>query len=79
VVSAYNNSIYGLVVVLIFFSDPYSWVRFELGRGALKINSRQSYNLNNISITPIASPSLSRTSLLPVKKNKKKTGFDKKS
>jgi|GraSoiStandDraft_24_1057298.scaffolds.fasta_scaffold02457_6 hypothetical protein len=28
---------------------------YELGRGALKIHSRQSNNLNNISITPFTS------------------------
>jgi NADH-ubiquinone oxidoreductase chain 3 len=67
VVSAYNNSIYGLVTVLIFLAILTAGFVYELGRGALKIHSRQSNNLNNISISPIASPSLSRTSLLPKK------------
>lgn len=56
VVSAYNNSIYGLVIVLIFLVILTAGFVYELGRGALKINSRQSNNLNNISITPVASP-----------------------
>jgi len=57
VVSAYNNSIYGLVIVLVFLAILTAGFVYELGRGALKINSRQSNNLNNISITPVASPS----------------------
>ena len=63
VVSAYNNSIYGLVVVLIFLAILTAGFVYEIGRGALKIHSRQSNNLNNISIVPIAS--LSRTSSFP--------------
>lgn len=57
VVSAYNNSIYGLVIVLIFLVVLTAGFVFEIGRGALKINSRQSNNLNSIYITPVASPS----------------------
>jgi len=56
VVSAYNNSIYGLVIVLVFLAILTAGFVYELGRGALKINSRQSNNLNNISITPVAYP-----------------------
>jgi NADH-ubiquinone oxidoreductase chain 3 len=57
VVSAYNNSIYGLVIVLVFLSILTAGFVFEIGKGALKINSRQSNNLHNIYITPVASPS----------------------
>jgi NADH-ubiquinone oxidoreductase chain 3 len=67
VVSAYNNSIYGLAIVIVFLVLLTTGFIYEIGRGVLKIHSRQSNNLNNISITPIASPSLSRTSLLPKK------------
>jgi hypothetical protein len=54
VVSAYNNSIYGLVIVLIFLALLTAGFVYELGRGALKIHSRQS---NNLSITPVFSVS----------------------
>ena len=45
VVSAYVNSIYGLVIVLIFTITLTLGFVFEIGRGALQINSRQ--NLQN--------------------------------
>jgi NADH-ubiquinone oxidoreductase chain 3 len=57
VVSAYNNSIYGLVIVLVFLAILTAGFVFELGKRALNINSRQSENLNNISITPVSSVS----------------------
>lgn len=50
-VSAYNNSIYGLVIVLVFLAILTAGFVFEIGKGALKINSRQSNNLNNIYIS----------------------------
>jgi len=53
VVSAYVNSIYGLVVMLIFFLALTLGFAFELGKNALKIDSRQMvtfYN-NNASTT----------------------------
>lgn len=56
VVSAYNNSIYGLVIVLLFLLILTAGFVFEIGKGVLKINSRQSNNLNNIYL---ASPSSS--------------------
>ena len=46
-VSAYNNEIYGLWVVLIFLAVLTAGFVFEMGRGALKINSRQTANFNN--------------------------------
>jgi NADH-ubiquinone oxidoreductase chain 3 len=46
VVSAYTNSIYGLVVMLIFFLVLTLGFAFELGKNALKINSRQTRKLN---------------------------------
>ena len=45
VVSAYVNSIYGLVIVLIFTITLTLGFVFEIGRGALQINSKQ--NLKN--------------------------------
>lgn len=59
VVSAYNNSVYGLVIVLVFLVILTAGFVFEIGKGALKINSRQSNNLNNISITPSPEKSVS--------------------
>ena len=47
VVSAYTNGIYGLVIMLVFFLVLTLGFAFELGKNALKIESRQSYNINN--------------------------------
>ena len=44
IVSAYLNSIYGLIIMLIFFLILVLGFAFELGKNALKIDSRQSYN-----------------------------------
>lgn len=44
VVSAYSNGIYGLVIMLIFFLVLTLGFAFELGKNALKIESKQ---LNN--------------------------------
>ena len=41
VVSAYTNGIYGLVIMLIFFLALTLGFAFELGKNALKIDSRQ--------------------------------------
>jgi NADH-ubiquinone oxidoreductase chain 3 len=40
--SVYDNGIYGLIVVLIFIGIITAGFVFELGKGALKIDSRQS-------------------------------------
>jgi len=45
VVSAYANGIYGLVIMLIFFLALTLGFAFELGKNALKIDSRQMINL----------------------------------
>lgn len=49
VVSAYANGIYGLMLMLIFFLVLTLGFAFELGKGALKLTSRQ----NNLEIKPI--------------------------
>jgi NADH-ubiquinone oxidoreductase chain 3 len=41
VISAYNNNIYGLVIMLIFFLVLTLGFVFELGKKALKIDSKQ--------------------------------------
>ena len=46
VVSAYTNGIYGLVIMLVFFLVLTLGFAFELGKNALKIESRQVYNFN---------------------------------
>ena len=46
IVSAYTNSIYGLCIMLIFFLVLTLGFAFELGKNALKIESRQVYNLD---------------------------------
>jgi NADH-ubiquinone oxidoreductase chain 3 len=45
IVSAYTNGIYGLIIMLIFFFILTLGFVFELGKNALKIESRQ---INNI-------------------------------
>ena len=42
--SVYENGVYGLIIVLIFIGIITAWFVFELGKNALKIDSRQSYN-----------------------------------
>ena len=42
IVSSYTNSIYGLIVMLIFFLVLTAGFAFEIGKSALKINSRQT-------------------------------------
>src|ERR1700709_276837 len=46
-ISAYNNGVYGLVIMLIFFLALTLGFAFELGKNALKIDSRQMYTLNS--------------------------------
>lgn len=43
VVSAYSNGIYGLVIMLIFFLALTLGFTYELGKNALKIDSRQMH------------------------------------
>jgi NADH-ubiquinone oxidoreductase chain 3 len=45
IVSAYTNGVYGLIIMLIFFFILTLVFVFELGKNALKIDSRQVYNL----------------------------------
>lgn len=42
--SGYENGVYGLLIVLIFIGIITAGFVFELGKSALKIDSRQSYN-----------------------------------
>ena len=46
-VSGYENGIYGLIIILIFIVIITVGFVFELGKSALKIDSRQSYNYFN--------------------------------
>src|SRR5438046_10644413 len=49
IVSAYSNGIYGLIIMLIFFFMLALGFVFELGKSALKIDSRQidSFQIKN--------------------------------
>jgi len=47
VVSAHTNGIYGLVIMLIFFLALTLGFAFELGKNALKIDSKQMFTLSN--------------------------------
>ena len=49
--SNYKNGVYGLIVVLLFIAIITAGFVFELGKGALKIDSRQSYNYFNTQAT----------------------------
>lgn len=57
VVSAYANSIYGLVIMLIFFLVLTLGFAFELGKNALKIDSRQMVVLFNNKTSLVSSTS----------------------
>ena len=46
VVSAYTNGIYGLIIMLIFFLVLTLGFAFELGKNALKIDSRQMFSFH---------------------------------
>nr|YP_002970870.1 NADH dehydrogenase subunit 3 [Nannizzia nana]ACR19614.1 NADH dehydrogenase subunit 3 [Nannizzia nana] len=46
VVSAYFNNLYGLIIMLVFFLVLTLGFAFELGKNALKIDSKQMYNFN---------------------------------
>lgn len=48
VVSGYTNGLYGLVIVLIFFLALTLGFVFELGKGALKISSRQNNTITSL-------------------------------
>lgn len=47
VVSAYVNGIYGLIIMLVFFLALTLGFVFELGKNALKIDSRQMLTVDN--------------------------------
>ena len=47
VISAYNNDMYGLIVILIFFVLLTTGFIYELGNKALEIYSRQTYNISS--------------------------------
>jgi NADH-ubiquinone oxidoreductase chain 3 len=57
VVSAYTNGIYGLTIMLIFFLALTLGFAFELGKNALKIDSRQMLTLNNNNLNIVSVPS----------------------
>jgi NADH-ubiquinone oxidoreductase chain 3 len=65
VVSSYSNGIYGLMLMLIFFLALTLGFAFELGKNALKIDSKQMFifNSKNSSVTTY----LSISNLAPLK------------
>ncbi|RYE15322.1 MAG: NADH-quinone oxidoreductase subunit A [Rickettsiales bacterium] len=48
IVSAYTNGLYGLIFMLIFFSVLTLGFAFELGKNALKIDSKQIFEYEKI-------------------------------
>jgi NADH-ubiquinone oxidoreductase chain 3 len=51
VVSAYSNDFYGLIIMLVFFLALTLGFVFELGKNALKIDSRQNNNTINLQLS----------------------------
>jgi NADH-ubiquinone oxidoreductase chain 3 len=49
-VSGYNNDIYGLIIMMIFFVLLTLGFIFELGKNALTIDSRQTSTYNNVDV-----------------------------
>jgi NADH-ubiquinone oxidoreductase chain 3 len=45
--STYTNSVYGIIIAIIFIIIVTIGFVFELGKGALEVNSRQGMNNNN--------------------------------
>jgi NADH-ubiquinone oxidoreductase chain 3 len=50
VVSVYTNDIYGLIIMLLFFILLTLGFAYELGKNALKIDSKQVFMLNKVSL-----------------------------
>ena len=46
-VSAYTNGLYGLMLMLIFFLVLTLGFLYEMGKGALKLSSKQNSSINN--------------------------------
>jgi NADH-ubiquinone oxidoreductase chain 3 len=46
-VSGYNNDVYGLIIMMVFFILLTLGFIFELGKNALTIDSRQTFTFNN--------------------------------
>lgn len=72
IVSAYINGIYGLIIMLIFFLVLTAGFSFEIGKNALKIESRQFANLTKKqteNITYISSYSITYSSFFLLLKN----------
>lgn len=58
-VSAYNNEAYGLWIVLIFLAVLTVGFVFEIGKGALKLYSRQTTYLQNNKLNAMANLNVS--------------------
>lgn len=72
VVSAYTNSLYGLIIMLIFFLVLTLGFAFELGKNALKIDSRQYktiFKIKHINYRSYISPKLHKFVSLPLQSN----------
>ena len=50
IVSAYTNDLYGLILILIFFLVLTLGFAFELGKNALRIDSKQTFSYDKIII-----------------------------
>jgi NADH-ubiquinone oxidoreductase chain 3 len=68
VVSSYTNGIYGLTLMLVFFLALTLGFAFELGKNALKIDSKQMISLrnNNLNITNYTNNIISNISFIIV-------------
>jgi NADH-ubiquinone oxidoreductase chain 3 len=50
IVSVYTNDIYGLIIMLLFFVLLTLGFAYELGKNALKIDSKQVFMLNKVNL-----------------------------
>jgi len=78
VVSAYTNNIYGLMIMLVFFLALTLGFAFELGKNALKIDSRQTLILTSKEFNCTTYISSTSFLLKVFDKIKKKVLFDNK-
>jgi NADH-ubiquinone oxidoreductase chain 3 len=72
-ISAYTNGIYGLIIMLVFFFALTLGFVFELGKNALKIDSRQMLTLNSKKVSVTGSISIFVRSMLNSLPNKNYT------
>src|ERR1700731_1576374 len=69
VVSSYSNGVYGLMLMLVFFLALTLGFAFELGKNALKIDSKQMFILRSKNSNITTSLSISNLANIIINKN----------